>query len=121
MRLCQTMALATGLPVALSQTIVVSRWFVTPMAAIWFGAMPALAIACRAVDSCDDQMASGSCSTCPGDGKICGNSCWADETRLAVLAEDDRAARRGALIERENERAHHAASTAGCSRSMAAV
>ncbi len=82
MRLCQTMALATGLPVALSQTIVVSRWFVTPMAATWFGAMPALAIACRAVDNCDDQIASGSCSTCPGDGKICGNSCCADETRL---------------------------------------
>ena len=33
----------------------------------------------RAVASCDDQIASGSCSTCPGDGKICGNSCCADD------------------------------------------
>ena len=33
-RLCQTMALATGCPVARSQRMVVSRWLVTPMAAM---------------------------------------------------------------------------------------
>ena len=33
-RLCQTIASATGSPVARSQTIVVSRWFVIPIAAI---------------------------------------------------------------------------------------
>ncbi len=31
---CQTSALWTGLPVSLSQTMVVSRWFVMPMALI---------------------------------------------------------------------------------------
>ena len=31
---CQTMALQMGFPVFLSQTTVVSRWFVMPMAAI---------------------------------------------------------------------------------------
>ena len=36
-RLCQTMALATGLPVCRSQRIVVSRWLVTPIAAMSVG------------------------------------------------------------------------------------
>ena len=76
-RLCQTMALATGLPVAFSQRIVVSRWLVMPMAAMSAAVMPALASTSRAVCSCVDQIASGSCSTWPGPGKICGNSCWA--------------------------------------------
>src|SRR5262249_32021462 len=39
----------------------------------------------------------------------------------AVLLENDRAARRRALIERKNERAHHAGSAAGWCRSIAAV
>jgi hypothetical protein len=34
MRLCQTIAFVTGFPVSRSQTTVVSRWFVTPIAAI---------------------------------------------------------------------------------------
>ncbi len=39
-RLCQTMALATGRPVARSQRMVVSRWLVTPMAAMSAGRQP---------------------------------------------------------------------------------
>ena len=44
---CQTIALCTGLPVAFSQTTVVSRWLVIPMAAISPGALLARAIASR--------------------------------------------------------------------------
>ena len=80
-RLCQTMALATGLPVWRSHRMVVSRWFVMPIAAMSAGprARPAAAPP-RATSSCDDQIASGSCSTSPGRGKICGNSCCAVAT-----------------------------------------
>ena len=44
-RHCQTMALYTGRPVALSQRMVVSRWLVMPMAAIWETGMPLWAMA----------------------------------------------------------------------------
>jgi hypothetical protein len=50
------------------------------MAATSVAAMPAVRIASRAVSSCEVQMASGSCSTSPGLGKICGNSRWATAT-----------------------------------------
>jgi hypothetical protein len=79
-RLCQTMALATGLPLTRSHSTVVSRWFVTPMAAMSAAESPAFARASLATCSCDDQIASGSCSTCPGAGKICSNSCCATDT-----------------------------------------
>src|SRR5213592_1840077 len=81
-RLCHTIALATGFPVAFSHSTVVSRWLVTPIAAISSALMPARAIASFAVANCVDQIASGSCSTWPGPGKICGNSCCADDTAL---------------------------------------
>ena len=81
-RLCQTMAGATGWPVWRSHSTVVSRWLVTPIAATSAAAMPAVRITSRAVSSCDVQIASGSCSTSPGLGKICGNSrCATDTTR----------------------------------------
>ncbi len=73
-RLCQTMALATGWPVAFSQTTIVSRWLVMPIAATSRAGVRAARSAALAVASCVAQMASGSCSTCPGEGKICGNS-----------------------------------------------
>ena len=79
-RLCQTMAFATGVPVCRSHSTVVSRWLVTPMAAMSAAVAFAAAIASRAVASWDAQIASGSCSTSPGAGKICGNSCCADAT-----------------------------------------
>ena len=79
-RLCQTMALATGRPVWRSQRIVVSRWLVTPMAAMFSAESDALASASRATASWLSQIASGSCSTKPGPGRICSNSRWADAT-----------------------------------------
>jgi len=60
-RSCQTMALWSGLPVSRSQTTTVSRWLVMPMAATSAAAMPALAIASRAVATVVDQISSGSC------------------------------------------------------------
>ena len=58
---------------ARSQRIVVSRWLVMPIAAMSRGrdARPWRS-ASRAVSSCDDQIASGSCSTCPGAGRSAG-------------------------------------------------
>ncbi len=44
-RHCQTMALAMGSPVSLSQTTVVSRWLVMPMAARSSALTPSLAMA----------------------------------------------------------------------------
>ena len=62
-RLCHTIAFATGRPVAFSHRIVVSRWFVTPIAATSAAVMPAFTRTSRAVCSCVAQIASGSCST----------------------------------------------------------
>ena len=56
----------------------------------------------RATASCEGQIASGSCSTWPGCGKSCGNSCCADRDRAAVAAEHDRARGGRALVERED-------------------
>jgi hypothetical protein len=50
------------------------------MAAMSAAERPAFANASCATCRCDDQMVSGSCSTRPGDGKICGNSCCATDT-----------------------------------------
>ena len=44
-RHCHTMAFAMGSPVSLSQTTVVSRWFVMPMAAISLALTPSFAMA----------------------------------------------------------------------------
>ena len=52
-------------------------WLVLRMAARSAGFAPALRIALRAVPSWVFQMSSGSCSTCPGQGKIWRNSRWA--------------------------------------------
>jgi hypothetical protein len=57
-----------GRPVARSHTIVVSRWFVTPTAAIASPGRFALASASAAVALWLDQISIGSCSTQPGLG-----------------------------------------------------
>src|SRR5512138_3618298 len=71
---CHTIALQTGLPVFRSQTIVVSRWFVIPIAAIFSGVIAAFTTASVATEICDDQISKGSCSTQPGCGKNWVNS-----------------------------------------------
>ena len=73
-RSCQTIAGATGLPVARSQRTVVSRWFVIPIASSSAARMPAARTASSAAPSTELQSSSGSCSTQPGCGKCCGNS-----------------------------------------------
>ena len=66
-RSCQTIARWIGSPVARSQTTIVSRWLVMPIAAI-APARPAAAIASRATASVSRQISSGSCSTQPRRG-----------------------------------------------------
>ena len=73
-RSCQTMAFAMGRPVLRSQSSVVSRWFVMPMAAMSRASIPASAIAPPTAAPTLVQISSGSCSTHPGFGKCCGNS-----------------------------------------------
>ena len=80
------MALWIGLPVARSQTIVVSRWLVMPMPAMSFAASPAFAIAPRTVATVALQISSGSCSTEPGTGKIWRSSCCAVATGASLAS-----------------------------------
>ncbi len=74
---CQTMAWWMGRPERRSQSRVVSRWLVMPIALM----SAPLAVACRiatAIAFCvEDQMSWKSCSTHPGWGKICRNSKFA--------------------------------------------
>ena len=83
-RSCQTMALWIGSPVARSQTSVVSRWLVMPMAAMSEAARPEVARASRQVARVEDQRSAGSCSTQPERGKCCANSAWAVATTAIV-------------------------------------
>ncbi len=76
------MALHTGSPVALSQTMVVSRWLVMPMAATSAAVAPILPMASAATPSWVAQISRASCSTQPGRGKIWVNSFWAEEQIL---------------------------------------
>ena len=68
MRLCQTIALSTGLPLSRSHSTTVSRWLAMPIASMSETSAPAFRMAARAVSSWVFQIASGSCSTWPGDG-----------------------------------------------------
>lgn len=67
-RSCQTIALCTGSPVARSQTTTVSRWLVTPMAAMSSAPHSVWASTCLATVTWVFQMSSGLCSTQPGRG-----------------------------------------------------
>ena len=71
------MAGYTGCPVFLSHTMVVSRWFVIPIAAMSSAEAPIFVMASLATASWVDQISPGSCSTHPGFGKCCVNSFWA--------------------------------------------
>ncbi len=79
-RSCQTMALAMGFPVSRSQTTVVSRWFVMPMARMSVAVSRARSSAWAATLDWVAQISCGSCSTQPGFGKIWRNSCCAIDT-----------------------------------------
>jgi len=83
-RSCHTMALWIGTPVARSQMTTVSRWLVTPTAASSSAEMPASAMALSATSYCWLQSTSGSCSTQPACGKICGSAICACESLAPV-------------------------------------
>ena len=74
LRSCQTIALWTGSPVAASHTMVVSRWFVIPIAARSAPPIPIFFNASTATSFSEDQISIGSCSTRPGLGKYWVNS-----------------------------------------------
>ena len=67
-RSCQTIASCNGRPERRSQRIVVSRWFVIPIAVRSVARSPADARAASAAASTLAQISSGSCSTQPGCG-----------------------------------------------------
>ena len=65
---CQTIALQRGIPVVRSQTTVVSRWLVTPIAAMSLGSIPLFCKAPAMTSWTCCQISTGSCSTQPGRG-----------------------------------------------------
>ena len=67
-RHCQTIALYTGRPVARSQTIVVSRWLVMPIAFTSSGWMPFSANSSCSTPKDDAHSSIASSSTQPGSG-----------------------------------------------------
>ena len=71
LRSCQTIALWTGVPVSASHTMVVSLWFVMPIAAMSAPVSPKVEMASAATPAWLDHISIGSCSTQPGLGK-----CW---------------------------------------------
>ncbi len=77
---CQTIALAIGSPVSRSQTTVVSRWLVMPIAATSPGSTPALARAPPITSRVRCQISPGSCSTQPARGWIWRCSRWSAQT-----------------------------------------
>ena len=70
-RSCQTIAGAIGKPLARSQSTVVSRWLVMPIAPMSLAAIADLAITSAATRRWVCQISRASCSTQPGRGK-----CW---------------------------------------------
>jgi hypothetical protein len=67
-RSCQTMAGWIGSPVARSQMTTVSRWLVTPMAAMSATGRPDFSTASRRTATLASQISSASCSTQPSLG-----------------------------------------------------
>ena len=101
-RSCQTIAGYTGSPLRRSQTTVVSRWFVIPIAARSPAASPASASAAAAAGSTLAHSSHGSCSTQPGPGGRHGDRRVAAAQHLEPVA-DDEACRAGrALVDRED-------------------
>ena len=97
---CQTMALYQGRPVFGFQTMVVSRWLVTPIAARSAAVMLALRIAPAINSSVRAAISSGSCSTQPGCGRICWCSSWWRAISLPAAVEHHEARARRPLIDR---------------------
>ena len=77
LRSCHTIAGLIAFPVFLFHTSVVSRWLAIPIDAISLAFRLTFLIALRTVSITEFQISSGSCSTQPGCGKYCSNSCWA--------------------------------------------
>ena len=80
LRHCHTMAFATGRPVLRSHTIVVSRWFVMPIAMSWRGLISVDSSKSSTVSITESKISLGLCSTQPGWGYIWVISWYACQT-----------------------------------------
>uniref|UniRef100_A0A8W7PH66 Uncharacterized protein n=1 Tax=Anopheles coluzzii TaxID=1518534 RepID=A0A8W7PH66_ANOCL len=91
---CQTIALYSGSPVVRSHTIVVSRWFVTPIATMSVCGLPPSSTSFSSVRSMHSyttlRISCGSCSTQPSWGQIRRSSFWWKQTTSAVSARNSR-------------------------------
>ena len=74
-----------------SQTTVVSRWLVMPMAARSEASIRASASAVRITVAARSAISTGSCSTHPGRGRICWCSSWRLATGAPSVVEDHEA------------------------------
>ena len=106
-RSCQTKAGAMGRPVARSQTIVVSRWLVRPMAAIRSAFTPASSKASVTCEPTEPIRASGSCSTQPELRVTWQNLGLALSHRLQPCVVDNRPRARRSLVDHQNMVACH--------------
>lgn len=115
-RSCQTMARWIAWPVRRSQTRVVSRWLVMPIAAISPARASARASACRQTDSVESQRSSASCSTQPEARIMLREFLLGAGDRLQVLVEQDGARRCRALVDRQDHapRRHAVSPIARC-------
>ena len=105
-RSCQTIAGATGRPVARSHSTVVSRWLVMPTAATSSTVARARASTSAMVAACVAQISSASCSTQPGAREVLGELALRGRDDCAVVVEQDGARTRRALVEGEHESFH---------------
>ena len=101
-RSCQTIAWWIGSPVSRSQTTVVSRWLVMPMAAMSRASSPARLSASTATPICEAQISCGVVLDPAGVRKDLRELLLGDRLDAAVVVEHDGARAGRALIERED-------------------
>ena len=102
-RSCQTMAGATGAPVARSHSTVVSRWLVMPMAATSRAPTPALASTSCMTPDCVAQISAGVVLDPAGLRKDLPEFALRDRAHGARVIEEEGARAGRALIERKDE------------------
>jgi hypothetical protein len=105
-RSCHTSARASGSPLILSHATTVSRWLVTPIAAMR-SAPPACATISIAHSKVRCQISPASCSTQPGARIVLRQLALRDAARRAVGTEQHRPGRGRAFVEDQDQRFRH--------------
>ena len=103
-RSCQTIARPIGAPLRLSQTSVVSRWFVIPIAASSPAPTPASARAAAAASTTVCQISSGVVLHQPGRREVLAELPVAASERLQRLVQDEARGAGCPLVDREEHR-----------------